>query len=353
MKVALVCSSGGHLLQLYQLKPWWERQERFWVTFNKPDARSLLRGEEAVWAHHPTTRNIPNMFRNLALAWRVLRQRRPNVIISNGAGVAFPFFAVGKLLGIKTVYIEVYDRIDLPTVTGKLCYPLSNLFLLQWEEQRRWYPKGIVIGKLLGEGSSLASLMETSGGSCGVGEGRGETGAAPDLEPHDIFVTVGTDHHPFDRLIRWVDEWLATEGRGVRCFMQTGTSRPPQHAEWRQYLTYEEMVSRIASAKAVICHGGPGTVMLCLALGKKPIVVPRLRTLGEHVDDHQVAFSRRIAVEGEIELVETEEHLWELLKRVVRNPWFLRLLRTENQVKPAVSRFEEMVDVLCPTRLKV
>lgn len=149
MKVALVCSSGGHLLQLYRLQPWWEKHERLWVTFRKPDSLSLLAGEEVAWAYHPTTRNLVNMFRNLGLAWRVMLRYRPDLVVSSGAGVAFPFFIIARLLGIKTVYVEVYDRIDLPTLTGKLCYPLSNLFLLQWEEQRRFYPRGQVIGRLL------------------------------------------------------------------------------------------------------------------------------------------------------------------------------------------------------------
>lgn len=149
MKVALVCSSGGHLLQLYRLQPWWEKHGRLWVTFRKPDSLSLLAGEEVAWAYHPTTRNLVNMFRNLGLAWRVMLRYRPDLVVSSGAGVAFPFFIIARLLGIKTVYVEVYDRIDLPTLTGKLCYPLSNLFLLQWEEQRRFYPRGQVIGRLL------------------------------------------------------------------------------------------------------------------------------------------------------------------------------------------------------------
>jgi beta-1,4-N-acetylglucosaminyltransferase len=56
---------------------------------------------------------------------------------------------VARLLGTKTVYIEVYDRIDLPTLTGRLCYPLANRFLLQWQAQQRFYPRGEVIGRLL------------------------------------------------------------------------------------------------------------------------------------------------------------------------------------------------------------
>ena len=149
LKVMLVCSSGGHLLQLYNLKPWWEQQDRTWVTFKMPDSMSLLGEEDVSWAHHPTTRNIGNMLRNLGLAWKLVRQHRPSVIISSGAGVAFPFFVIGRLFRARTIYIEVYDRIDLPTLTGKLCYPLSNLFLLQWEQQRRFYKRGVLIGKLL------------------------------------------------------------------------------------------------------------------------------------------------------------------------------------------------------------
>jgi beta-1,4-N-acetylglucosaminyltransferase len=149
MKALLVCSSGGHLGQLYRLRPWWNRHERVWVTFGHPQAESLLRGERVVLAFAPTTRNIPNAMRNLRLAIKVIRAERPDVVISDGAGVAFPFFLVARLLGVRTVYLEVYDRISRPTLTGRLCYPLSSLFLLQWPEQAISYPRGKVIGSLL------------------------------------------------------------------------------------------------------------------------------------------------------------------------------------------------------------
>jgi hypothetical protein len=145
----LVCSAGGHLAQLLRLRPWWSTHERLWVTFDSPHARSVLGGEIVAWAHHPTTRNVPNLLRNLRLAIRVLSRYRPQLVVSNGAGVAAPFFMVAKLLRIPTVYVEVVDRIDSPTLTGRLCYPLADLFLLQWEEQRRFYPRGIVVGRLL------------------------------------------------------------------------------------------------------------------------------------------------------------------------------------------------------------
>jgi beta-1,4-N-acetylglucosaminyltransferase len=145
----LVCSSGGHLTQLYNLRPWWERSSRTWVTFEKPDATSLLEGERTVWAHHPTTRNLWNLLRNTMLAWRLVRRLRPDLVVSTGAAVAFPFFLMGKLHGARTIYVEVFDRIDSRTMTGRLCYPISDRFLLQWEEQKALYPKGEVVGPLL------------------------------------------------------------------------------------------------------------------------------------------------------------------------------------------------------------
>lgn len=146
MKVCLVGSSGGHLTHLYLLKPFWENEERFWVTFDKEDARSILKNEKIYSCYFPTNRNIKNLFKNTLLAFNVLRKERPDVIISSGAAVAVPFFYLGKLFGAKTVYIEVFDRIDSPTLTGKLVYPVTDKFIVQWEEMKKVYPKAINLG---------------------------------------------------------------------------------------------------------------------------------------------------------------------------------------------------------------
>jgi UDP-N-acetylglucosamine:LPS N-acetylglucosamine transferase len=149
MKILFVCSSGGHLAQLYQLRQWWEQHERTWVAFADAQSESLLKGESLVPAYAPTTRNARNALRNLLLAVRVIRAERPDVVVSDGAGVAFPFFLIAKGLGVRTAYLEVYDRITRPTLTGRLCYPVADLFLLQWPDQVRNYPRGQVIGCLL------------------------------------------------------------------------------------------------------------------------------------------------------------------------------------------------------------
>ncbi|MCL1950255.1 MAG: UDP-N-acetylglucosamine transferase subunit ALG14 [Turicibacter sp.] len=146
MKVCLVGSSGGHLTHLYLLKEFWEKEERFWVTFDKTDAQSILKNEKMYPCYFPTNRNLKNLINNTFLALRVLRVERPDLIISSGAAVAVPFFYLGKLFGAKTVYIEVFDRIDTPTFTGKLVYPVTDKFIVQWEEMKKVYPKAENLG---------------------------------------------------------------------------------------------------------------------------------------------------------------------------------------------------------------
>lgn len=148
MKVCLVGSSGGHLTHLYMLKPFWKDKQRFWVTFDKEDANSTLEGEKVYHCYFPTNRNIKNLIKNTFLAIKVLRKEKPDLIISSGAAVAVPFFWLGKLRGSKTVYIEVFDRIDKSTITGKLVYPVTDKFIVQWEEMKKVYPKAVNLGSI-------------------------------------------------------------------------------------------------------------------------------------------------------------------------------------------------------------
>lgn len=149
MKVMLIASTGGHLSQLVQLRPWWERHERHWVTFDKGDARASLAGEKTTWAYHPTTRNLKNAIRNFFLAIKVLISDRPDLIVSTGAGLAVPFFLVARILRIRTAFIEVFDRIELPTLTAKMVYPITDLFAVQWPQQKESFPEAALMGRLL------------------------------------------------------------------------------------------------------------------------------------------------------------------------------------------------------------
>ena len=116
------------------LKPAWEPYSHVWVTFDKSDARSLLRAERVVYAHSPTNRNLKNLLRNLVLAWRTLRRLRPRVLLTTGAGVAVPFAWLGRVTGVKIVYVESFTRIEGPSLTGRLVGPIANRTYVQWPE---------------------------------------------------------------------------------------------------------------------------------------------------------------------------------------------------------------------------
>ena len=148
MRICLVGSSGGHLTHLYMLKPFWENKERFWVTFDKEDARSLLENEKMYSCYFPTNRSLKALAINTKLAWQVLRKEKPDLIISSGAAVAVPFFYLGKIFGAKLIYIEVFDRIDKPTMSGKLVYPIVDKMIVEWEEMKKVYPKAINLGSI-------------------------------------------------------------------------------------------------------------------------------------------------------------------------------------------------------------
>ena len=91
MKVCLVGSSGGHLTHLYMLKPFWQNKDRFWVTFDKEDARSKLKNEKMYGCYYPTNRSIKALIKNTFLAIKVLRKECPDVIISSGVVLPLQF----------------------------------------------------------------------------------------------------------------------------------------------------------------------------------------------------------------------------------------------------------------------
>ncbi len=175
-------------------------------------------------------------------------------------------------------------------------------------------------------------------GARGGGEGIGEA----------VFVTVGTDHHPFDRLIDWVDSWLANGSGGTGAFVQYGTSQRPHVAAGEAYLPHDEMARKIASARAIVCHGGPGTIIDCMRSGTKPIVVPRRHAMGEHVDDHQVRFTRRLEEAGYIKVAADERQLGALLREALEGSPDFVASKTDDSVKATVERFAEIADPLLP-----
>ena len=148
IKVCLVCSSGGHLDHLYMLKPYWENKNRFWATFDKKDALTMLEGEKIYPVYYPSNRSLKALIINTFRAVKILKAEKPDLIISSGAAPAVPFFYIGKMMGAKTIFIEAFDRINKGSLSGKLCYRASDVFIVQWEEMKKVYPKAVCLGSI-------------------------------------------------------------------------------------------------------------------------------------------------------------------------------------------------------------
>lgn len=111
-----------------------------------------------------------------------------------------------------------------------------------------------------------------------------------------IFVTVGTHEQSFNRLIKKVDDLVANGNIKEKVIVQTGFSTYiPKYCEVHKMMSFEEMQQALKDARIVITHGGPSSFIEALQFGKVPIVVPRQEKFNEHVNNHQVDFTKLIA----------------------------------------------------------
>lgn len=132
-----------------------------------------------------------------------------------------------------------------------------------------------------------------------------------------ILALVGTDHHPFNRMVELLDalqQMGEQSGARTHCLVQYGTSQPPKYASGVEYLAKSDVQAQIDLADLVICHGGPSTIVEILRSGKRPLVMPRDPRQGEHVDEHQQRFARYMEKNGLVDLIETAQDVQIILE---------------------------------------
>lgn len=129
MKIALICSHGGHLTEILYLMKAFEGNEVFFITYNSPRTSNLNQKKYLL-------NNIgTNPFRMLLAFFkffRIFTKERPEAVLSTGSEIAIPGFYIAKLLGIRTIFIESWCRVRIPSFTGRAVYYISDLFLVQW-----------------------------------------------------------------------------------------------------------------------------------------------------------------------------------------------------------------------------
>ncbi len=128
--IALICSHGGHLTELLALRPAWAGMSHFWLTYDAPRTRSM----ERAYRMRNIGFNPILMVIAFARMLLVFARERPNVIITDGAEIAIPAVFIGRALGCRIVFVEVWTRVRLPTLTGRIVYPFCDVFFVMWPE---------------------------------------------------------------------------------------------------------------------------------------------------------------------------------------------------------------------------
>ncbi len=153
-KVLFISSTGGHLNELLQLKPLFEKFDYHIITEKDKSTASLKEEYKDRISYVPygtRSKLIRYLFiytyvclKTIFLYFKI----RPKVIVTTGTHTAGPMCYLGKMFGSKIVYIETFANIRTKTITGRLIYPIADLFIVQWEEMLKLYPKAVLGGSI-------------------------------------------------------------------------------------------------------------------------------------------------------------------------------------------------------------
>jgi beta-1,4-N-acetylglucosaminyltransferase len=286
MKVAYICSHGGHLTELSLLSDL-SSKDAVLISYHSPRTEAFA-GRKYLFDNFG--QKPWKLLTSLPSIIYILLKEKPNVIISNGAEIAIPFIFFARLIGIRSLFIEVYTRIDEPTITGKLVYPFCSNFLVLWPEMLKSYgSKAKYYGGLVVSTEEMTKTDFT-------------------LHEKPIFVMVGMHYSGFNRLIKEVDK-IAID-RKTRFIVQIGhSSYEPRNVDFFRFLESDDEIERyIQDSSVLITHGGISAIEGPIN-GIPTIVVPRLQQYGEHINDHQLWFSKRLEADGFVTVVTNVDEL--------------------------------------------
>ena len=265
MKTLLVAGAGGHLEELWLLRPRLAGVpgDVVWATPDTPQSRSLLRGEALLpipFAHPRDVRATVGITRR---ALSILRAERWGAVVSTGPLPAVPFMAMARAMGIPCHFIESAARVDGPSLAARLvaCLPGVDCYpqYARWA-QPGWRFRGSVFDGFAPRPSGVGAVRRA-------------------------VVTVGSSRYGFRRLVDAVRRLVPGD---VDVLWQTGsTDLADLSIPARAVLPAADLAGAMAEADLVIAHAGVGSAFMALRVGKCPVLVPRRKAHGEHVDDHQ------------------------------------------------------------------
>jgi len=294
VRTLLVASTGGHLTELHALRPRLVGADDAvtWVTFDTPQARSLLADEEVVFVRSVAPRDYRNLALSLLPAGRLLDSTGAERVISTGAAVALAFLPLARLRGLSCHYIESAARTEGPSATGRLLQVLRAARL--HTQERGWAEAPWHYGGSVFDGLQVASLAEPR-------------------PVRRVFVTLGTAPYDFSRLVRRL---VATLPHGVEVVWQLGaTVAGDLPGRVHTSLSHADLVGEMSVADVVVSHAGVGSALTALSVGRWPVLVSRRAGRGEHVDEHQLQIAAALGQRGLAVAVEADELRLEHLQR--------------------------------------
>lgn len=280
--VLLVASSGGHLEELLRIRGRLTARGGSveWVTPFSAQAVSLLDGEVVHTVPYVGPRDVRVVSAQFFRALTLLGTRRFSAVVSTGAAIAVPYLAAARLLGIPTHYIESAARSLEPSLTGRIIEYVPGVRLYtQYETwtKSRWKFQGSVF-------DGFEALPKLTAVSC-----------------RRVVVTLGTmQNYGFRRAVEAVIRALAQlPAYPESVLWQTGcTDLSGLDLPGRVTVPSVELAQAMAEADLVIAHAGVGSALSSLAMGKCPVLLPRLAAYGEHVDNHQLMVAQHLATRG-------------------------------------------------------
>jgi UDP-N-acetylglucosamine transferase subunit ALG13 len=275
----LVASTGGHLEELYRLKQCFapEVGDVEWVTFDTPQSRFLLARERVHFVPFVKPKDAKGTLASTAAALQLLRRGRFVRVISTGAAIAVPFLTEARLLGLGAHYIESAARTTGPSLSGSLLARIPGVRLYgqyQAWTSGHWQYRGTVF------------------------DGLSPGPARPRSAPRRIVVTFGTQQDfGFRRAAERLVEILAAVcSTDADILWQTGsTDMAGLGVDSVETVPNAHLLDAVRRADLIVSHAGVGSALLALRHGKCPVLLPRLRAMGEHTDDHQTLIAQELA----------------------------------------------------------
>lgn len=149
-KVCLISSSGGHLEQIKQLKEVYNKYDCFYVV-SRTKATEVMKQKHYIVSDLVRKNKLVMVLRMIRMMFeqfKIFVKEKPDVVLTTGAAVAIPMCLIGKIYHKKVIYIESFARMTTPNKTGLLLYKFADLFIIQWEELKKYYPNAVYGGSI-------------------------------------------------------------------------------------------------------------------------------------------------------------------------------------------------------------